>query len=336
VPKPISVAHALEKIRHRKALLLGDMLLDAYVYGETVRVSREAPVLIVRKEKTEYKLGGAANTAANLLALGMQVHVVGAVGGDAHGHHITRLLQGAAAHTQHIITTEHATAVKTRILAGAFGTSRQQVLRLDEEPETPLSPTTLADMAQEVENLASQVDVVVVSDYANRCVSGPVVEAVRNIARKGVLVCVDSRFKWDAFTGVTAITPNIPEAESAVGFAITQQEAVEHAGRILLERLQCASCLLTQGKHGMTLLRAHHSPFHTDAAGVQDVTDVTGAGDTVIATFSAALASGLSMENATLLANCAAGIVVTKMGTATASPSEIVAAAETTHTTLLP
>ena len=318
---------ALAAMRGKRAVLVGDFMLDSYLYGETVRVSREAPVLVVRKERLEHRLGGAANTAANLLAAGLQTHLVGAIGADSAGTELSHMLAQMGADVTRLRPIASTTAVKTRILAGAFGTSKQQVLRLDEEPETQLPKAAAARLADDLATLAQHADVVVVRRLRRGTVTDDLIAAIRQLARQGHTVCVDSRYRLRDFGGVTAVTPNVPEAEGVVGYPLLQPQAVQQAGQHLRDTLGCTGCLITQGRHGMTLFRANIPPLHTEVVGSQEVTDVTGAGDTVIATLSAALAAGLGFVNGMWLANCAAGVVVTKVGTATASAAEITAAA---------
>lgn len=322
-----AVDRALAAMRGRHALLVGDFMVDAYLYGETVRVSREAPVLVVRKQRLEQRLGGAANTAHNLTALGLRTTLVGAVGVDAAGVELCAQLQRTGAQVADLRRVARTTPVKTRILAGAFGTSRQQVLRLDDEPDGDLAVDDLQAMAASLRVAAEHVDVIIVSDYGAGTIAGPVLSTLLALARAGHRICVDSRYQLRRFVGVTAITPNVPEAEDTVGFHIGDGEAVLRAGSTMLADLQCDACLLTQGNLGMTLFRPACAPQHVDIIGHEEVTDVTGAGDTVIATLGAALAAGLGFSNAMALANCAAGVVVTKAGAAVAMPQEIVAAA---------
>lgn len=321
------ITRALATMRGKRALLVGDFMLDAYVYGETVRVSREAPVLVVRRQSTEHRLGGAANTAANLIALGVQTTVVGSVGNDEAGRVLSGMLSRLGADVVGLKAHAPMTAVKTRILAGASGTSKQQVLRLDDEPDAQLNAQAMAVMAADLTRLAANADIIVVSDYGMGALGAELIATVCQLAREGSLVCVDSRYQLPEYVGVTAVTPNTSEAEGAVGFSLGHPGAVERAGRHLLESLRCQASLITQGRHGMTLFRPDQASAHVEIVGDDEVTDVTGAGDTVIATFSAALAAGLGMDNGMRLANCAAGIVVTKVGTVTATPAEISAAA---------
>lgn len=315
-------------MRGCRALLVGDFMLDAYLYGETQRVSREAPVLVVRQERIEHRLGGAANTAANLRALGLETVLVGVRGDDAAGLRLQTMLEALDIDTTALLTDARATPVKTRILAGAFGTSRQQVLRLDSGPEGALSQAIDAQLAQALVAAAPKADVIVVSDYGAGTLSGPVRQALDTLCAQGHRICVDSRYDLHGYSGVAAITPNIPEAEGVVGFALHDQSAVERAGPMLLEQLQCEAALVTQGQRGMTLFRRGYTPVHTSVVGPAEVTDVTGAGDSVIATLAASLAANLDLVTGMHLANCAAGVVVTKMGTVSAAPKDIVAAAK--------
>jgi rfaE bifunctional protein kinase chain/domain len=327
---------ALERMRGRRALLVGDFMLDAYLFGETVRVSREAPVLVVRQERIEHRLGGAANTAANLTALGLETQIVGVVGGDPSGAQLRQMLGRAHVECGGLLSVPRTTPVKTRVLAGAFGTSKQQVLRLDAEPETELSDDVLAALALDLERRAEGVDVVVVSDYGAGVLRAPLIAALQRIAHAGGRVCVDSRYQLRAFAGVTAVTPNVPEAEGAVGFSLHDAVSLRTAGHLLIKGLECQACLITQGRLGMTLFQRQEAEQHVDIVGDREVTDVTGAGDTVIATLSAALAAGLGFVNGMRLANCAAGVVVTKMGTVSATPAEIADAAHKGQVELVP
>jgi rfaE bifunctional protein kinase chain/domain len=330
------VAAALEAMVGRRALLIGDCMLDAYLFGETARVSREAPVLVVREERREHRLGGAANTAANLAALGLEVDVLCALGDDEPGRILRQLLADAGCALDHVLTSPHATAIKTRILAGAFGTSRQQVLRLDREPAGALPEALHVALAERLEALAEAADVVVVSDYGSGTLGPQALAVLQRLAAAGKPVCVDSRYALGRFVGMTALTPNVPEAEALVGHALHDRGAIERGGRSIVDALRCRALVLTQGKQGMSLFEEGHDVRHVDIVGTDEVTDVTGAGDSVIATLGAALAAGLGMHNGALLANCAAGIVVTRMGTAAASPADIVQAAAQGGVTLQP
>ena len=302
----VSAARAVAAMRGRKALLVGDFVLDTYLYGETVRVSREAPVIVVRKERLEHRLGGAANAAQNLAALGVETQVLGVIGRDPAGTQLRTMLVSAGVGVEGLSAGAVTTPQKTRVLAGAFGTARQQVLRIDDEPEGALSVDAASGVARDLEGRATEVDVVVVSDYGAGAITEPVIEAVNAVARRGIKVCVDSRYRLASFSGVAAIKPNIPEASELVGFPLTEEAAVERAGKALLSRLGCGACLITQGRRGMTLFQRGEKSRHVAIVGEEEVTDVTGAGDTVTATLSAALAAGIGLVNGMLLSNCAA------------------------------
>jgi rfaE bifunctional protein kinase chain/domain len=189
-------------------------------------------------------------------------------------------------------------------------------------------PDALATrLAEALKKAAGQADVIVVSDYGAGTLTGPVRQALDDLRAQGHRICVDSRYDLQHYNGMAAITPNIPEAEGVVGFGLHDQKAVERAGPLLLEQLRCDAALITQGQRGMTLFRRGHPALHTPVVGPAEVTDVTGAGDSVIATLAASLAADLDLVTGMHLANCAAGVVVSKMGAVCAMPEEIVAAA---------
>ena len=329
-----SVASALQKFSKCRILVVGDMILDAYVYGETLRVSREAPVLVVRKESKEFRLGGAANTALNLRALGAQVEVVTGLGTDADGSVVRQMLQDAGMDIQGVLDTETTTPVKTRVMAGAAGTARQQVIRLDDEPE-PLPEAVHQSIADHVRERAQHVDAIIVSDYGQGTISEQTIEVAVELAGAGNTVCVDSRYRLEQFKGVTAVTPNVPEAEAVVGFGVNTPEQAVKAGEALQEKLGTKAVLLTLGRGGMSLF-TDAGMSHVDIVGEEEVTDVTGAGDTVMATFCLGLAASIGMENAMRLANCAAGVTVNKSGAATCSPEELSVAANLAKMELSP
>lgn len=331
-----SIQKAIASFQGRTAVLVGDFLLDTYIFGKTARVSREAPVLVVKKERVEHRLGGAANAAANLAALGVQTKVIGVLGNDAAGKQLLNMLKLAHVDTSCMQHEGRPTPEKIRILAGAVGTSKQQVLRLDEEPPQAIETEVAGAIMKHLHAEAAHADVVVVSDYGAGVLSNPVIEAIKQVSKSNVPVCVDSRFQLPCFEGVTAVTPNVPEAEAIVGFPIENDENVARAGNCLLQRLQCQACLLTQGRNGMSLFQQEKTPCHVGILGEDEVTDVTGAGDTVMATFAACVAGGLSFSKAMQLANAAAGLAVMRAGTATVSCDELVQAATQSHIELGP
>ncbi len=318
-----TVSKALKLMEGRRVLIVGDVMLDSYLYGETVRVSREAPVIVVRKDSVEHRLGGAANTAANLAALGVDTEIIGMVGRDEGGARLRTMLSDQGVDTAGLVEVSVTTPVKTRVMAGAVGTSRQQVLRIDDEPNGLPAEAAVRSVVDSLKSRAAFADAIILSDYGVGTVGSEVIAVARELVKEGHIVCVDSRHRLHLFNGMTVVTPNVPEAEEQVGSGINSESEALAAGAMLLKKLECQACLLTQGRGGMSLFQAGESPSHVDIIGGDEVTDVTGAGDTVIATFCAALAAGLGMENAMRLSNCAAGIVVGKAGAAVATPTEI-------------
>lgn len=306
-----------------RVLVVGDLVADHYLYGQTERISREAPVLIVRHERDEVRLGGGANAAANARALGGRVTAVGMLGADEMGRALRRLFaeQGIAlaAVTARGVPTE----AKLRILAGGLSTSRQQMLRVDRGATGPLSPLVRRALASRLAMAARRADVVVVSDYGAGVVCDETREVLRTIAARGVPVCVDSRFGLPAFAGVTVCKPNEPELAALTGLPVANDRQVDAAARVALERLGCQVLLVTRGRKGLVVYQRGQRPVRLPVFGPQEAVDVTGAGDTVIATFSLALGAGASFVEAAQLANVAGGLVVQKPGTATISRPEL-------------
>lgn len=317
---------ALAQLGQVRALLVGDLVLDSYLYGETGRVSREAPVVVVEKRSLEYRLGGGANTAANLSALGVQTTVLSALGHDTGADAIQSRLDASGVDLAIRRNGALTTPVKTRVLAGAHGTTKQQMLRIDETPVLPLPRTVQLGISDMLEELGPRADVVVVADYGLGIIDEAVIAKLTELAAEGILVCVDSRRQVRSYRGVTAVTPNVPEVEAALAQSIHGDAAVLRAGKALRDDLDCRAVLMTLGRAGMVLFKGDGTHSRVQIVGEDEVTDVTGAGDTVCATFAAAIASGVGMVNGMRLANLAASIVVNKQGTATASNEEMLAA----------
>ena len=324
------LAQTVESFRKRTVLVVGDLIADEYLFGKPSRISREAPVLILRYTEREVLLGGAANATHNVHALGVRVVPVGVVGRDAPGDELLGLFHAAGIPTDGIVTeNSRITPVKTRIMAGGYQATRQQVVRLDREPGTELQTITEDALVSRVVALAERVEAIVVSDYGYGTVTPRVFEHVRAIARRtGAVVSVDSRYQLPRFTGMTAATPNEAELEQLVGTAVDDERGVEKAGRVLLDRLDARLLLVTRGSRGMALLERDGASSFLPIHGTDEIADVTGAGDTVISTFTVALAAGAAPIDAAALANTAGGIVVMKRGTGTVSPAELVQALE--------
>jgi D-glycero-beta-D-manno-heptose-7-phosphate kinase len=309
-----------------EAVVAGDFVADEYVYGETERISREAPVLIVRYERSETKAGGAGNAAQNLAALGLRVRAVGVVGDDAPGATLLESLAHSGVDVSGIQRVRgRATESKTRILAGGRSTRRQQMLRVDRAPTEPLSSSVEAKLARDVQRAARGAGVVLASDYGGGALGPSAIDVLRAVKRGGVRVCVDSRYRLTEFVGLSMAKPNEPELEAATGLSVKAPGALDRAARALLRRLACDELLVTRGRHGMSLFRKGHPALHIPAHGTVEVVDVTGAGDSVAATYSAAIAAGADAEAAARLANVAGALVVQKPGTATVSRDELLA-----------
>jgi rfaE bifunctional protein kinase chain/domain len=312
----------------RSVVVVGDLVADQFVYGEISRVSREAPVLILRHERTETVPGGAANCAANLASLGAHAAIVGTVGDDEAGRALVARLRGAGVDCEGVVCDKHLrTTTKVRLLAGHAHGLRQQVIRLDYEGQPAAGDSLTSELAARLRDAASEADAVIISDYNYGVASGEIISALREeIDTGGVPVLVDSRFRLTDFAGFTSATPNEDEVEHVLGRRLEGAEAFESAARELLERLGHAALLVTRGSGGMLLVeRDRTDAQHIPVVGSREAVDVTGAGDTVIATYALALASGATFPEAAQLANHAGGIVVMKRGTACCARDELLA-----------
>ncbi len=303
--------------------LLGDMVLDQFVTGEISRVSREAPVLILRHRKTRALPGGGANALNNLVDLGAKVLAVGAVADDTSGRTLIEYLRWKRVNTSGIVKVRGwRTPTKTRFLAGWTHTSEQQVLRVDDEPEETLPERVRKILAAKLRERIRRAGALVVSDYG----FGAAVPAVLAAIKTEKPVTVDSRYGLLDFkrTSISAATPNEPELEAIYGEKIGQDTAkLESLGRRTLEDMHLRALLVTRGKDGMTLFERDQPTHAIPVFGSQEAMDVTGAGDTVIAVFTLALAAGASFLEAAHLANFAGGIVVMKRGTETVTRVEL-------------
>ncbi len=311
--------------------VLGDMVADEFVFGEISRVSREAPVLILRHRERTVVPGGGANAVNNLADLGVNVLPVGVVGNDDAG----RLLLRSFRH-KHIPVTgilkdkTYPTVTKTRILAGMQHTWRQQVVRVDREPEAAPGGHITRELILAARQYLQASDALLVSDYGYGAATPEILNATcAKALTNSVPVVLDSRHRILEFSGVTAATPNEPEVEEALGVEIGQDwDSLCSAGAEIVSRMKLQSLIITRGRDGMVAFSGKHKPVNIPIFGGDQVTDVTGAGDTVIATFTAALAAGATAEEAAHLANYAGGIVVMKRGTATVSQQELLEAIE--------
>ena len=305
----------------RKLVIIGDSIADRFLYGTISRVSREAPVFILRHEQTETVPGGAANCAVNLASLGADVSLISVVGKDEAGVGLLERLKRAGVNTGSMLTSDKVqTTTKVRILAGQSHSSRQQVIRIDYEGAPISDPEVRAGVVEELNEMSSEADAVIVSDYNYGIVDDSAIAVLRKISAP---VLVDSRFRLEGFKGFTAATPNEDEVEHLFGRPIISDEQLATDATALKTRLGYEALLVTRGGKGMMLLERDSPPFQISAVGAQQPVDVTGAGDTVIATFALGLASGASFCDAARLANYAGGLVVMKRGTASITSHEL-------------
>lgn len=320
------IASLLPSFQGAEVLVVGDFVADEYVYGETERISREAPVLIVRYESSELKAGGAGNAAANLSALGVRVRALGVTGDDPLGTALLDELEGQGIDVSGIARVKgRPTEAKTRILAGGRSTRRQQMIRLDRAPRDPLPTRVVKKLVAETARAGRQAQAILASDYGSGTIGPEVIEALRRVKSGGVPVCVDSRYDLRSYTHLTMVKPNELELESASGVALSGPGGLEKAARRLLKLVACDVLLVTRGRNGMSLFPRGRPTLHVGPHGSQEAVDVTGAGDTVAAAFTAGLAAGGDFEQAAQLANVAGALQVQKLGTATVSHEELAA-----------
>lgn len=311
-----------------RVLVYGDFVLDQFVFGEISRVSREAPVLILRYVETRVHPGGGGNAAANLAALGCGVSAVGLTGEDDSAAKLKKGLPEPIDASGLVTLTGYQTPTKTRILAGSLHSPRQQVVRLDVEQLAPVSPMIEEQLWNRLAQRLDHCNVVVVSDYGLGSVQMRTLARLGDLARqRQVPVLVDSRFRFAEISAVTGATPNISEFEEAAGVKVgSNVELLEATGKKSRAEKRLDFLLITRGRFGMSLFEPDDRVTHIPIYGSDEVADVTGAGDTVIAALAAALAAGATYFEAAMLSNYAGGIVVMKHGTATVSAQELLEA----------
>ena len=317
-----ALAARVRAMRGKRILVVGDVILDRYLWGRATRISPEAPVLVVDVEREEFRLGGAANVAHNVRALGATPVLIGLVGGDGAAKDFARLLEERDVDPSAGIVQDpgRRTTVKTRIIA-----HHQQVLRADEETREPLHASVRERIVERLRAALDQADAVILSDYGKGVVSAELLDdLLPELARRGLPSAVDPKEEhFFRYRGVTVITPNLLEAAQAYGRRLDDESALLDAGFGLRERLDSKAVLITRGEEGMSLFTEEgHTHFSTRA---REVYDVTGAGDTVVATIGAALAARAPLTEACVLANHAAGLVVAHLGTAAAGADDLIA-----------
>ena len=323
----MDITQLLSTIRERPILVIGDVMLDHFVVGSVDRISPEAPVPVVRFAREEYRLGGAANVANNIRALGADVELIALAGQDAEADRLrTELTQIRVGSSGLVIDSARMTTRKTRVVT----TRNQQVARIDYEADTEIKDEIEQRLIAEIQKHAPEASAIVISDYLKGCITRGVMQAVvATAAERGTPVLVDPKIPHvDYYAGATIVTPNHHEAEIAANMRVRSEDEARGAARLFRERAKCQSVLITRGDQGMWLL--------TDGiegnlpASAREVADVTGAGDTVIATLALSLAAGATLTEAARLANEAAGIVVARFGPATVRAAELLKALEST------
>jgi D-beta-D-heptose 7-phosphate kinase/D-beta-D-heptose 1-phosphate adenosyltransferase len=310
----------IARMAGKKVLVIGDLMVDHYLFGAVSRISPEAPIPVVDVTQETWRLGGAANVAVNIAALGGSVTLCGVAGNDMMGKVMKRLLGEKGIDASAIVEDpSRPTTQKTRVIAHS-----QQVVRVDREKKSWLDGATREALIAAALKAAEGCQAILFSDYAKGVLTQPVVSRLIEYGKaKGIVLSVDPKpTNIGIFKGSTIITPNAGEAAAASGIALDSESNVEAAGRKLLGELDCASVLITRGEHGMSLFEKGKATAHVPTR-AQEVFDVTGAGDTVIATLTLALAAGLPTEEAAYLANAAAGIVVGEVGVAAVTPQEL-------------
>jgi rfaE bifunctional protein kinase chain/domain len=321
----------VRRFEKRRVVVLGDLVVDEFVYGDITRISREAPVLILEHDRTELVPGGGGNSVANIRALGAIPVPVGVVGADAAGKRLmSELKRRRIPLTGLLVDRAYSTPSKSRILAGGVHTRRQQIVRLDSGTgpgELPVRARNV--LRRSMRQALRTADGLLLADYGYGAATPETLESVAPaLKRSGIPVTVDSRSRVAEFKGVTACTPNQEELEQALGLEPLGDNAVAGAGRKLLRKTGDSAVLVTRGAKGMILFERGRRPTLIPAFGSGEVADVTGAGDTVITVFTLALIAGAGFADAAMLANYAAGLVVAKAGTATVSGQELIEAVE--------
>jgi D-glycero-beta-D-manno-heptose-7-phosphate kinase len=324
-PKLSDYQNILKRFSGLRIVVLGDLMLDEYVFGATTRISREAPVLILKHEKTLSLPGGGANPVSNIASLGATALPVGVLGTDRAGETLRDLFKEKGVDGSGIVGEPgRVSPVKIRVLAGDHNTARQQVIRIDHLAEHPMQPATEKAVLTALEAQLKGAHGLIVSDYGNGLVTPAVLRYVNSLSRKlpKLVVCVDSRYQLGAYRGVTAMVPNETEAAPAAGFDDFGDGDLDAIGRRLLKQTKAKQVLITRGSRGMSLFSAKKRENVAVLGGTQ-IVDVNGAGDSVAACFTLALAAGASPSIAMRLANAAGGVAVMQAGPASVTREQI-------------
>jgi len=314
-----------QQFPNRTIVIVGDLVADQFLRGTIARVSREAPVFILRHDETETLAGGAANAATNVASLSGNAILVGVVGKDINGNALLNKLAASNVECDFILRSEKfVTTTKVRVLAGQHYAPRQQVIRIDYENQETIDSEILEQLKANLAKAAEKADAIIISDYNYGIANNEIAELAQKIAlEKQIPLLVDSRFRLKEFPNATTATPNQEEVEQILGKNFTVENCAE-----LCRLLGYEALLVTRGNKGMILVENDKPPFYLEAVGSKEPVDVTGAGDTVIAAYALGLACGLDFAESANLANYAGGIVVMKKGTASVSAEELTSAIE--------
>ena len=316
----------LGKLKDKKVLIVGDLAIDEMIYGDTERISREAPVIILRHNHTKIILGGGSNAAHNISALNNgKAAVIGVIGDDYHAPILTGAFKEANVNTQYLVTDKNRhTTVKTRISGTCSQSITQQIVRIDRQTTEPLSAETEAKVIKKLEKAIPEYDAIILSDYHLGTLTQGVIDKAIELAHKyNKIITVDAQKTLNKYQGVTALTPNQPDTEKFVGYFIKDEETLVKAGKDVLTDTNADMALITRGDKGMVLFERNEKVTRIPVFNKKDVFDVTGAGDTVIAAFTLALAAGFEPAYAAIIGNIAASIVIRHFGCATTTVEEI-------------
>jgi len=312
----------------KRVLVIGDMVADEYLIGRPARISREAPVLILELSEERTVPGGATNVAVNTRTLGAEVFLAGVVGDDLPGRRLRRAISDLGMHQDGLVTDlQRPTSTKTRVMAGSPQIVQQHIVRIDRVDTSEVGEPSKGQILDYVQQVLPTVDAVVLSDYENGVISPDIIKICIPLARQlHKIVVVDSHGSLSRFQGVTALTPNQPEAELSLGITINTLAELNEAGQRLLDVCHARGVLITRGSEGMSLFEEGKPPLHLPVHrldNASEIVDTNGAGDTVAATFTLALTAGASMAGAAYIANAAAALVVRRLGCASNTPQEL-------------
>jgi rfaE bifunctional protein kinase chain/domain len=318
------LAKLVDKIKPSGVLIVGDLILDEFISGEVARISREAPIPIIHKSQHDFIPGGAANAANNIAALGGKAFSIGTIGDDYSGLNLMKVMRKNGVNVDSVVVDKNnPTTTKTRVSANSKQSVKQQIARYDTLPEPPLSEEIEEKLMASIENSLKNVDTILISDYNYGVICEKVTAKCIELAKdKNTNLIIDSQGDLGRFQGATILTPNQPDAESVVGYEINNSN-LEKAGKELLRLTNAKNVLITRGGEGMALFESNGDISHIPAFNKREVFDVTGAGDTVVAMISLALASGMDVKDAMCLANLAASIVIRRFGTSTTTQEEM-------------